>query len=114
MHNRHRQFKLAWVHMKRAYGWRVDWQHASSGENEEFYMVPGVASINPTQIENLQFFHSRAAMVAHWAANPSLGFDWATLWPMLLAQGWEQARDARFGGGLGFRYAPYLVCTYKV
>jgi hypothetical protein len=88
-----RRFAASWSGMKQAMHWRVEWKDEAKCPtfDHNYYMAPGSGALDlSTSIENLEFFHTQAAMLKHIDRNPWLTYEWKALWPLLQSAGWEQ------------------------
>ena len=76
-----------WRGLKDAVGWSLKW-HGALQDNEH-YMTP--FSDKPSEsIENLEYFHTKSALLAHVESNPCLTYEWRLLWPLLQKRGWDR------------------------
>lgn len=80
----------AWMGMRDSVGWTLKWDGSTLLDNEN-YMTPYTGAIVGS-IENLECFHTKAALMAHIEANPCLKDNWKDLWPMLQASGWVYSK----------------------
>ena len=101
-----RAFNDAWRGMKSASDWRLEWGSESLIDND-FYMTPLSAALNiEKSIENLEYFHTKDAIMAHVEANPVLSLGWKDLWPILNSHGWEISPLTKTGKPGGYQSIP--------